>query len=222
MSATFQKNPYYVVRNSRIHGRGVFAAANILKGTRITEYVGDRISHAEADRRHEDKAHDDNHTFLFTVNSRVVIDGGVKGNDARWINHSCDPNCESVVDKARVFLEAVRDIPKGQEICFDYMIERDPNDPPEMDQIFGCRCGSPKCRGTMLLDWPDPKKKAAKKKAAKKKLAKKKLAKKKLAKKKVAAPKQAAKKKVALKKAALKKTAKKKAVRKAAVKRARR
>jgi hypothetical protein len=222
MSATFQKNPYYVVRNSRIHGRGVFAAANILKGTRITEYVGDRISHAEADRRPEDKAHDDNHTFLFTVNSRVVIDGGVKGNDARWINHSCDPNCESVVDKARVFLEAVRDIPKGQEICFDYMIERDPNDPPEMDQIFGCRCGSPKCRGTMLLDWPDPKKKAAKKKAAKKKLAKKKLAKKKLAKKKVAAPKQAAKKKVALKKAALKKTAKKKAVRKAAVKRARR
>ena len=232
MSATFKKNPYYVVRNSRIHGRGVFAAANILKGTRITEYVGDRISHAEADRRHEDKAHDDNHTFLFTVNSRVVIDGGVKGNDARWINHSCDPNCESVVDKARVFLEAVRDIPKGQEICFDYMIERDPNDPPEMDQIFGCRCGSPKCRGTMLLDWPDPKKKAAKKKAAKKKLAKKKLAKKKLAKKKAAAPKQAAKKKVALKKTAKKKavigkaivnkTAKKKAMRKAAVKRARR
>ena len=227
MSATFKKNPYYVVRNSRIHGRGVFAAANILKGTRITEYVGDRISHAEADRRHEDKAHDDNHTFLFTVNSRVVIDGGVKGNDARWINHSCDPNCESVVDKARVFLEAVRDIPKGQEICFDYMIERDPNDPPEMDQIFGCRCGSPKCRGTMLLDWPDPKKKAAKKKAAKKKLAKKKLAKKKLAKKKAAAPKQAAKKKVvlqktALKQKALKKPAKKKAVRKAAVKRARR
>ncbi len=217
MSATFQKNPYYVVRNSRIHGRGVFAAANILKGTRITEYVGDRISHAEADRRHEDKAHDDNHTFLFTVNSRVVIDGGVKGNDARWINHSCDPNCESVVDKARVFLEAVRDIPKGQEICFDYMIERDPNDPPEMDQIFGCRCGSPKCRGTMLLDWPDPKKKAAKKKAGKKKLAKKKLAKKK-----AAAPKQAAKKKVVLKKTALKKPAKKKAVRKAAVKRARR
>ena len=232
MSATFQKNPYYVVRNSRIHGRGVFAAANILKGTRITEYVGDRISHAEADRRHEDKAHDDNHTFLFTVNSRVVIDGGVKGNDARWINHSCDPNCESVVDKARVFLEAVRDIPKGQEICFDYMIERDPNDPPEMDQIFGCRCGSPKCRGTMLLDWPDPKKKAAKKtagkkQAAKKKLAKKKLAKKKLAKKKAAAPKQAAKKKVALQKVALKtvakkKATKKKAVRKAAVKRARR
>ena len=238
MSATFQKNPYYVVRNSRIHGRGVFAAANILKGTRITEYVGDRISHAEADRRHEDKAHDDNHTFLFTVNSRVVIDGGVKGNDARWINHSCDPNCESVVDKARVFLEAVRDIPKGQEICFDYMIERDPNDPPEMDQIFGCRCGSPKCRGTMLLDWPDPKKKAAKKKAGSKKSTKKgskKSTKKKLAKKKAAAPKQAAKKPLAVKKTAKKKAAlsnaagnqklkkaKQKAARKAPAKRARR
>jgi hypothetical protein len=238
MSATFRKNPYYVVRHSRIHGRGVFAAANILKGTRITEYVGDRISHAEADRRHEDKAHDDNHTFLFTVNSRVVIDGGVKGNDARWINHSCDPNCESVVDKARVFLEAVRDIPKGQEICFDYMIERDPNDPPEMDQIFGCRCGSPKCRGTMLLDWPDPKKKAAKKKAGSKKSTEKgskKSTKKKLAKKKAAAPKQAAKKPLAVKKTAKKKAvlsnavgnqklkkAKQKAARKAPAKRARR
>lgn len=208
MSATFQKNPYYVVRNSRIHGRGVFAAANIPKGTRITEYVGDRISHAEADRRHEHKAHDDNHTFLFTVNSRVVIDGGVKGNDARWINHSCDPNCESVIDKSRVFLEAVRDIPKGQEICFDYMIERDPNDPPEMDQIFGCRCGSPKCRGTMLIDWPEPKKKkAAKKKAGKKKASAKKKA--------------SPRKKVAVKKKA---AAKKKlpARKKAATKRARR
>lgn len=231
MSATFTKNPYYVVRNSRIHGRGVFAVADIPKGTRITEYVGDRISHAEADRRHENKAPDDNHTFLFTVNSRVVIDGGVKGNDARWINHSCDPNCESVVDKSRVFLEAVRDIPKGEEICFDYMIERDPNDPPEMDQIFGCRCGSPKCRGTMLIDWPAPEKKAGKslKKAANKKnvgrqkvthkedvvkqstqktatkkkaAAKKKVAKKTVAVKKAVATKPAAKKKVAAKKKA--------------------
>jgi hypothetical protein len=225
MSATFTKNPYYVVRNSRIHGRGVFAVANIPKGTRITEYVGDRISHAEADRRHEDKAPDDNHTFLFTVNSRVVIDGGVKGNDARWINHSCDPNCESVVDKSRVFLEAVRDIPKGQEICFDYMIERDPNDPPEMDQIFGCRCGSPKCRGTMLIDWPEPKKKAGKsvkkKAASRNKVGKtqvtqkeevvKQSTKKTVAKKKATAKSEAAAKKtVAVKKAAAKKPAAKK------------
>jgi hypothetical protein len=109
-----------------------------------------------------------------------------------------------------VFLEAVRDIPKGQEICFDYMIERDPNDPPEMDQIFGCRCGSPKCRGTMLLDWPDPKQKAAKQ-STKQKAAKKRVAKKKVA-----------KKKAVIGKAVVNKTAKKKAVRKAAVKRGRR
>ena len=109
----------------------------------------------------------------------------------------------------------MRDIPKGQEICFDYMIERDPNDPPEMDQIFGCRCGAPKCRGTMLLDWPDTKKKAAKKKAGKKKASKKKLAKKQVAKKK-------AKKKAVVGKAIVNKTAKKKAARKAPAKRARR
>ena len=160
MRPSLSNKPYFFVRNSRIHGRGVFAAKNIAKGTRVTEYVGERISHAEADRRHGGKADDDNHTFLFTVTSRSVIDGGNGGNDARWINHSCDPNCESVIEKSRVFVEAVRDIPKGEELCYDYMIERDPNDPPGMDQVFGCRCGAANCRGTMLVDPAPPARKA--------------------------------------------------------------
>ncbi|MGA0100291.1 MAG: SET domain-containing protein, partial [Steroidobacteraceae bacterium] len=108
--------PLYKVRQSRIHGRGVFAARKIRKGTRVIEYLGERVSHAEADRRYEDKARDDNHTFLFVVDRRTVIDAGVDGNEARWINHSCDPNCESVFEDRRVFIEAVRTIQPGEEL----------------------------------------------------------------------------------------------------------
>lgn len=159
--------PPFRVRRSKIHGTGVFAACDIKKGTRISEYVGDRISHAEADRRYADKADDDNHTFLFTVDNRIVIDGGVGGNDAKYINHSCDPNCETVIDARRVFIEAIRDIRKGDELGYDYLIERDDSDPPDVDVIWACRCGSPKCRGTMLLP-RKPKRKKAKKTAKKK------------------------------------------------------
>jgi hypothetical protein len=169
-------SPLIRVRRSKIHGTGVFAKKAIRKGTRITQYVGEHISHAEADRRYENKAHDDNHTFLFTLDSRTVIDGGSGGSSARYINHSCDPNCETVIDKKRVFVEAVRAIRAGEEICYDYMIERDKSDPPDIDVIFACRCGSKNCRGTMLLP---PKKVRRKKKVAKKKAAKKKAAKKK-------------------------------------------
>jgi hypothetical protein len=160
--------PIYRVRRSKIHGTGVFAARDIRKGTRICEYVGDRISHAEADRRYEDKADDDNHTFLFTVDNRIVIDGGVGGNDAKYINHSCDPNCETVIDDRRVFVEAIRAIPKGTELGYDYLIERDDSDPPDIDVIWACRCGAETCRGTMLLPRKKARKKAGKSKKSKK------------------------------------------------------
>ncbi|MCZ8131899.1 MAG: SET domain-containing protein-lysine N-methyltransferase [Steroidobacteraceae bacterium] len=148
----------YRVRRSPIHGTGVFARRDLRKGERIMEYVGERISHAEADRRYEHKAPDDNHTFLFTVDSRTVIDAGVDGNEARWVNHCCDPNCETVIENKRVFVETVRAIPAGQELTYDYMIGREAGDPPNIDEIFACRCGSPKCRGTMLLP-PEKKRK---------------------------------------------------------------
>lgn len=164
-------SPWIKVRNSPIHGRGVFAAKRIPKGTRIVEYLGDRISHAEADQRYEDHDPNDNHTFLFIVDKKVVIDAGVGGNAARFINHSCDGNCESVIEDRRVFIETTRVVEKGEELGYDYEIGREKNDPPNVDEIFACRCGSPKCRGTMLWPAKDPrkKKKAAKKKAAKKK-----------------------------------------------------
>lgn len=149
----------YRVRRSPIHGTGVFATRTIRKGTRLVEYVGERVSHAEADRRYEDKDENDNHTFLFTVDSRTVIDAGVGGNEARWINHSCDPNCETVIESRRVYIEAARDIAPGEELAYDYMISREPGDPPNIEEIFACRCGASNCRGTMLLPPEKPKRK---------------------------------------------------------------
>ena len=140
------------VRRSRVHGKGVFAAAPIAKGARLIEYVGQRVSHKEADRRYEAKEAEDNHTFLFIVGPRTVIDAGVDGNAARFFNHSCDPNCESVIARGRVYIEAIRAIEPGEELTYDYQIQREKDDPPDIDEIFACRCGAPGCRGTML--WP--------------------------------------------------------------------
>jgi hypothetical protein len=143
--------PLFEVRHSPVHGYGVFATRRIRKGTTVIEYLGDRVSHEEADTRYEDKDPDDNHTFLFTVDSKTVIDGGVAGNDARFINHGCDPNCESTTLKKRIYIEAIRTIQPGEELAYDYQIERDPDDPPNVDEIFACRCGAAKCRGSMLV-----------------------------------------------------------------------
>ena len=162
MSSSVSKQPLIKVRNSRIHGRGVFAARRIRKGTRIIEYVGERLSHEAADKRYEDHDPNDNHTFLFIVDKKTVIDAGVGGNAARFINHSCDGNCESVIEKGRVWIEATRTIQPGQELGYDYEIGREPDDPDDVDEIFACRCGSPKCRGTML--WPPKKAEPAPKK----------------------------------------------------------
>jgi len=154
------------VRRSNVHGLGVFATQRIAKGTRIIEYVGERVSHPEADRRYEEKDANDSHTFLFIVDSRTVIDAGVDGNDARFFNHSCDPNCESTVEKRRVYIEAIRDIESGAELTYDYQIQREDDDPDNIDEVFACRCGFAQCRGTML--WPTerkPKRAKAKKKA---------------------------------------------------------
>ena len=144
------RTPLFEVRHSPIHGYGVFAARRIRKGTTVIEYLGDRISHAQADARYEDKDPDDNHTFLFTVDARTVIDAGVDGNEARYINHACDPNCESSMVNRRVFIEAIRTIQPGEELSYDYQIQRDSNDAPNVDEIYACRCGAESCRGSML------------------------------------------------------------------------
>lgn len=163
--ASSARTPLYKARRSRIHGRGVFAARRIRKGTRIIEYVGERVSDEEADRRYEDRPADDNHTFLFIVDKRTVIDAGVDGNDARFINHSCDPNCETLIEDRRVFIHALRTIQAGEELAYDYQIKREPGDPPDIDDIFACHCGAPACRGTMLVG-PRPRQRARREKHA--------------------------------------------------------
>lgn len=145
-------NKWIIVRRSKVHGNGCFARRRIPKGTRIVEYLGDRISHKEADRRYEQSDVNDNHTFLFIVDRRTVIDASIEGNEARWINHHCTGNCESETERGRVFIDATRDIGKGEELGYDYQIGRDKDDPPNIDAIYACRCDSKECRGTML--WP--------------------------------------------------------------------
>jgi SET domain-containing protein len=163
-----KRGPLFEVRHSPIHGYGVFAARRIRKGTTIIEYLGERISHDEADTRYEDKDPKDNHTFLFTVDAKTVIDAGVGGNEARYVNHGCDPNCQSTTAKKRIFIEAVRTIAPGEELSYDYQIQRDKDDPPDVDQIFACRCGAKNCRGVMLEPRKAPKKRKKKKTATKK------------------------------------------------------
>ena len=149
---TAVQRPLIRVRRSRVHGKGVFAARRISKGARVVEYLGERISHREANRRYARKHAGDSHTFLFVVDRGVVIDAGVAGNEARFINHGCDPNCESVIRNRRVYIRAIRTIHAGEELCYDYAIGRDRDDPADIDEVWACHCGAADCRGTML--WP--------------------------------------------------------------------
>ena len=144
--------PLIEVRPSALHGLGVFAVRRIPRRARVIEYLGERVSHLEADRRYEHRAPGDNHTFLFIVDARTVIDAGVDGNAARFVNHACEPNCESVIEQGRVFIDAIRTIEPGEELTYDYQIQREADDPADIDAIFACRCGGTRCRGTML--WP--------------------------------------------------------------------
>jgi SET domain-containing protein len=148
--ANRRRAPLIEVRHSPVHGYGVFAARRIRKGTTVMEYLGDRVSHEQADARYDDKDPNDNHTFLFTVDAKTVIDAGVNGNEARYINHGCDPNCESTAINKRIFIEAIRTIQPGEELSYDYQIQRDSDDDPNIDEVYACRCGAKNCRGTML------------------------------------------------------------------------
>jgi SET domain-containing protein len=145
-----KRNPWLVLRRSRIHGRGVYAAANIPRGTRLIEYTGERISNAEADRRYDDDAMGDHHTFLFILNERTCIDAAVGGNMSRFINHSCDPNCVAWIEGEHIWIDADRDIRKGEELSYDYEYDFLPNYTVKDLELYACRCGSPKCRGTIV------------------------------------------------------------------------
>jgi SET domain-containing protein len=153
----------YVVRSSTIHGRGVFAARYIRKGTRIVEYTGERIDNDEADRRYDDDKMKRHHTFLFTLDKDTCIDGAVAtgGGDASFINHSCDPNCEAVITGKKIFIHALRGIEPGTELAYDYQYERTGENDEELEKFYLCKCGAANCRGTIMK--PDKKKQRARK-----------------------------------------------------------
>ena len=138
------------VRRSGVHGKGVFALKPIRAGERIIEYVGERLTWAAAQRRHPHDPSDPNHTFFFHIDDKLVIDAAVGGNAARWINHACEPNCEAEEDGGRVFIDALRDIAPGEELFYDYGLIVDDRYTPALKKQYECRCGSPRCRRTML------------------------------------------------------------------------
>ena len=145
-----RKGPRFVVRQSGIHGRGVFARLPINEDDTVIEYKGEIISEDEIERRYPEDLEGLNHTFVFGVEHDYNIDGGSLGNAARWINHACQPNCESEVRNGRVFIRALRDIAPGEELNYDYGLVLEARHTPKVKADYACRCGSPACRGTML------------------------------------------------------------------------
>ena len=158
------------VRRSGVHGKGVFALQDIAEGETLIEYVGEVISWDEAQDRHPHDPKDPNHTFYFHVNEDRVIDALFGGNSSRWINHSCNPNCEADEDKGRIFIKAIRNILAGEELNYDYGLIIDEPYTKKLKAEYPCWCGAKNCRGTLLSpkDRPDtpktPKQKKAKSK----------------------------------------------------------
>jgi uncharacterized protein len=154
------------VRKSKIHGNGVFALADLTEGETLIEYKGRRISSEMATELYGNNA-DTGHTFLFNLNDKWLIDGNVNGNSARWINHSCDPNCTGAVHvnidydeaKDKIWIEALRPIKIGEELTYDYGIVLAERHTSKLKKIWTCRCGSEHCTGTMLKDKPTKRRK---------------------------------------------------------------
>ncbi|ONQ31412.1 SET domain-containing protein-lysine N-methyltransferase [Burkholderia cenocepacia] len=147
------------VRRSGVHGKGVFAVAPIKAGERVVEYKGERISWKEALRRHPHDPSEPNHTFYFALDEGGVIDG----NSARWINHSCAPNCEAEEVKGRVYIHALRDIEPEEELFYDYGLVIDAKLTKKLKREYACHCGAESCRGTLLATSDEGGKKKKKK-----------------------------------------------------------
>lgn len=148
----------YEVRRSEIHGNGVFARRKIDAGERIVEYEGERITADESAIRAEQSGGPVNHTFFFSLADGNVIDGGSGGNDSRYINHACEPNCEAYEEDGRVFVYSLHEIEKGEELKYNYALIYEERHTAAVKKLFECRCGAPSCTGTMLA----PKKRARK------------------------------------------------------------
>ena len=143
----------WVVKKSRVHGSGIFASKNIKKGVQIIQYIGEKISKKEGDLRSEKRLKRYLHSkktgsvYIFELNSRFDIDGSPRYNKARYINHSCDPNCEVYGTGLKVWVYAIRDIKKGEELTYDYGFGFDQD-----YKDFPCKCGSKECVGYIIRE----------------------------------------------------------------------
>ena len=162
---------YIEVRESEIHGTGVFASTKVPKGKKVIEYIGEKITKKESARRSialiekNRGSETDGAVYIFEVNKRHDIDGNIPENTARFINHSCDPNCEPDVIKNRVWLISTRKIKKGEELSYNYGFDL------EDYEEHKCRCGAKECIGYITAEdnWPKLKKRLDKKKKKAKK-----------------------------------------------------
>ena len=128
----------------------MYAVQDIAEGETIIEYVGEVISWPEAQRRHPHNPLDPNHTFYFHIDEDHVIDALYGGNSSRWINHSCDANCEADEEGGRVFIKALRNIKAGEELNYDYGLIIDEPYTKKLKAEYPCWCGAKTCRGTLL------------------------------------------------------------------------
>ena len=133
-----------------MQGLGAFATVTIPAGTRLVEYTGERLTPAQSDARYPEVPGERHHTYLFASDDDVVIDAAVGGNDARWINHSCDPNCDAVIEDGRIWIETIREVAPGEELAYDYQYRLEERHTPAAKRRFPCHCGATTCRGTLL------------------------------------------------------------------------
>jgi uncharacterized protein len=140
-----------IVRRSSVHGKGVFAVRPLAAGERVLEYKGEITSWRNAVRRHQREGVE-GHTFLFGLSDGRVIDGSRGGNSARWHNHSCSPNCETIEDGERVFIHTLRAIKPGEELFIEYLLATDDPLDEEVRAQYACRCAATECRQSMLAE----------------------------------------------------------------------
>ena len=145
------------VKKSKVHGTGIFATIDIEKNTKVIEYIGEKITKSEGDKRSAERIEkflskkNEGSVYIFELNKKYDIDGTPKYNKARYINHSCNPNCEVDVVKGKIWISSIRNIKKGDELNYDYGYAFDKDD--FSDHI--CKCGNKKCIGYIISqdDW---------------------------------------------------------------------
>tara|TARA_B100000989_G_C19418684_1_gene417642 strand:- start:276 stop:764 length:489 start_codon:yes stop_codon:yes gene_type:complete len=146
------------LKKSKVHGKGIFATTYIKKNSRIIEYIGEKISKKEGDRRSELRlskylnSRIYGSVYIFELNSKFDIDGSPLYNKARYINHSCNPNCEVEINNGKIWISSIKTIKKDDELSYDYGFEFDKEDYKD----YKCKCKSKKCIGYIISkdDWP--------------------------------------------------------------------